>query len=190
MSAGSGFVLLLKRAHEIAGDNPAGNMTSPANSERSAEIFERLLGEWSFVREVPDKATMTGHARILATAEGRARYDETARVRLADGTTLTGSQSYYYRQLPPPANGFDVLFAENEELFERLNFHLSTDGSLRAEAEHHCPPDRYVSQFTLDRDDRLFVEHAVQGPHKNYVVRTVYRRVSRAPARDRSKSHQ
>lgn len=146
-----------------------------------SDIFERLQGEWTFVREVPGKASMKGRARIAPTGEGRARYDETARVRLADGKTLTGTQSYRYRRLPSPANGFDVFFADREQLFERLDFHLSADGALRAEAEHRCPPDQYVSTFTLDRDDRLTVEHKVQGPHKNYVVRTAYRRVS--PAR-------
>ncbi len=143
-------------------------------------ILDRLQGEWKFVREVPGKATMTGRAHIAATSADRARYDETARVRLANGTALTGSQSYRYRRLPPPANGFEVLFAETGELFERLDFHSEPDGSLRADAEHFCGPDRYVSQFVLDGQGRLLVEHTVTGPGKNYVVRTVYRRASRS----------
>ncbi len=63
---------------------------------------------------------------------------------------------------------------------------LCADGTLRADAEHHCPPDHYVSRFTLDRDDRLMVQHKVQGPSKDYVVRTTYRRVSRARHREGS----
>jgi hypothetical protein len=124
---------------------------------------------------------MTGRARIAPTGEGWARYDETARVRLADGSTLTGSQSYRYRRLPALANGFDVLFADTGELFERLDFRSAPDGSQRADAEHDCAPDRYVSHFTLDREDRLSVEHTVTGPNKDYVVRTTYRRVGRSP---------
>jgi hypothetical protein len=147
------------------------------------DIFDRLQGEWTFVRDVPGKATMTGRARIAPTGEGRARYDETARVLLADGNTLTGSQSYRYRRLPAPANGFDVLFAETGELFERLDFRSTPEGSLRADAEHLCPPDRYLSNFILDPEDRLSVEHTVTGPKKNYVVRTEYRRVGRSPDR-------
>lgn len=143
-------------------------------------ILDRLQGEWKFVREVPGKATMTGRAHIVGTSADRARYDETANVRLADGKTLTGSQSYRYRRLAPPANGFEVLFAETGELFERLDFHAQPDGSLRAHAEHLCGADRYVSQFVLDAEDRLLVEHAVTGPNKSYVVRTVYRRASRS----------
>jgi hypothetical protein len=156
-------------------------MTSPTSTHR--DILDRLQGEWTFVREVPGKATMSGRARIVPTGQGQARYDETARVRLADGSTLTGSQSYLYRRLLPPGNGFDVLFAETGELFERLDFRAEPDGSLRAEAEHHCPPDHYVSHFTLDAGDRLRVEHAVTGPKKNYVVRTEYRRVGRSADR-------
>jgi Family of unknown function (DUF6314) len=148
-----------------------------------SDIFDRLQGDWTFVREVPGKATMTGRARIESTGEGRARYNESARVRLADGSQLTGSQSYVYRRLPAPANGFDVLFADTGELFERLDFRSSPDGSVRADAEHDCPPDRYVSHFTLDAEDRLAVEHTVTGPEKNYVVRTAYRRVSKSPER-------
>lgn len=154
-------------------------MTAAAIHHGSADVLQRLQGEWTFVREVPGKATMTGRARIAATGQGHARYQETARVRLADGKTLTGSQSYVYRRLPLPANGFDVLFAESGELFERLDFHPAADGSLHAEAEHLCDSDRYVSRFTLDRDDRLAVEHTVTGPAKNYVVRTSYRRIAR-----------
>ncbi len=143
-------------------------------------ILDRLQGEWKFVREVPGKATITGRAHIVPTSADRARYDETARVRLADGTSLTGSQSYRYKRLAPPANGFDVLFADTGELFERLDFHPEPDGSLRADAEHVCGADRYVSRFVLDAHYRLHVEHAVTGPNKNYVVRTVYRRASRS----------
>jgi hypothetical protein len=154
-------------------------MTSQPSPNR--DIFDRLQGEWTFLRDVPGKASMTGRARIAPTGEGRARYDETARVLLADGNILTGSQSYRYRRLPAPANGFDVLFAESGELFERLDFRSTPDGGLRADAEHHCPPDRYVSSFTLDPEDRLSVEHTVTGPNKNYVVRTAYRRVGKFP---------
>lgn len=156
--------------------------TNPV-SPSASDIFDRLQGEWSFVREVPGKATMSGRARIAATGEGWARYDETARVRLADGSTLTGSQSYRYRRLPPPANGFDVLFADTGELFERLDFRSAPEGSLRADAEHLCAADRYISIFTLDAEDRLSVEHTVTGPGKDYVVRTAYRRVGRSPDR-------
>ncbi|HEX3661302.1 MAG TPA: DUF6314 family protein [Acidobacteriaceae bacterium] len=163
-------------------------MTGRPDPAQHPDIFERLQGEWTFVREVPGKASMTGRARIVPTGEGRARYDETARVRLADGKTLTGSQSYRYRRLPLPANGFDVLFAENEELFERLEFRAAPDEAFRANAEHHCPPDHYVSQFTLDREDRLVVEHTVRGPRKDYVVRTAYRKVARARNPRRSPS--
>lgn len=160
-------------------------MTPAEGQPRDPDVLVRLQGEWTFVREVPGKATMTGRARITPTGEGRARYDETARVRLADGQTLTGSQSYRYRRLPA-GNGFDVLFAESEELFERLDFQPCADGSLRADAEHHCPPDRYVSKFTLDREDHLEVEHTVTGPRKDYVVRTTYRKVERSARRERS----
>lgn len=153
-------------------------MTSQAATNTG--IFDRLLGDWTFVREVPGRATMTGRARIESTGEGRARYHESARVRLTDGSQLTGSQSYVYRRLPAPANGFEVLFAATGELFERLDFRAMPDGSLRAEAEHECPPDRYVSNFTLDAQDRLAVEHTVTGPSKNYVVRTAFRKVGRS----------
>lgn len=143
-------------------------------------ILDRLQGEWKFVREVPGKATMTGRAHIAATSADRARYDETANVRLADGKTLTGSQSYRYKRLAAPANGFEVLFGDTGELFERLEFQPQPDGSQRADAEHLCGDDRYVSQFVLDAEDRLLVEHTVTGPGKNYVVRTVYRRAGRS----------
>ena len=164
-------------------------MTPQTSPPATHDLFDRLQGEWTFVREVPGKATMTGRAHIASTGKDRARYNETARVRLADGSTFRGSQSYLYRRLAAPANGFDVLFAETGMLFERLDFRSAPDGSLQANAEHNCPPDRYVSQFTLDSENRLTVQHAVSGPSKNYVVRTVYRKVGRVPDRGAGGKH-
>lgn len=110
----------------------------------------------------------------------RARYEETARVSLAQGGTLHATQCYLYERLPAPANGLLVLFCETAELFERLDFQQQAGGSLVAHARFLCADDDYVSEYTLDSRQHLHVRHTVRGPGKNYQVDTRYQR---CPAR-------
>lgn len=139
-------------------------------------IFDLLLGDWTFTREIPGYASATGEARITLEDEDRARYQETALVSLVEGSSLHGTQCYLYRRLPPPANGLQVLFCDSGQLFEQLEFEEQRDGALEAHARCLCAADEYVSEYRLDRDHRLYVRHVVRGPRKNYRVETIYRR--------------
>jgi hypothetical protein len=138
-------------------------------------VFDWLLGAWTFSREVPGYASIMGEARVTAEGEDGARYQEAATVSLVGGETLRAAQCYRYRRLAQPLNGFEVLFCETAELFERLDFR-DREGALRARAQFSCGADLYESEYVADGRDRLIVEHAVRGPRKNYRVRTIYSR--------------
>lgn len=146
----------------------------------SESIFDWLQGEWAFVREIPGYASVRGEARITATGEDTARYEETAVVSLVQGGTLRGTQCYLYRRLAPPLNGMDVSFCETGELFERLEFSARPEGGLEAQARFLCAADVYESVFTVDAKGRLHAKHAVRGPRKNYQVETTYTRGAKA----------
>lgn len=145
-------------------------------------VFDQLLGAWTFTRAVPGIASITGRAIILPLSGNLARYQETAEITLANGTMLHGTQRYLHRRLPPPINGFEILFPETVQLFERLEFHPSDAHTLCAAADHLCAADRYLSSYACDADDSWRVQHTVRGPKKNYILQTVYRRETATPA--------
>jgi hypothetical protein len=136
-------------------------------------VFDRLLGTWSFVREVPGQASMTGEATITLLEDSVAQYVERARAQLASGEVLHGEQRYLYRRT---GAGFDVLFHQTGQLFHALAFVADEEGWLRASASHSCKADLYRSEYAVG-PERFWVRHVVRGPQKNYVVETAYRRV-------------
>ncbi len=143
----------------------------------SGQVFDLLLGAWTFVREVSSQATMVGRSTIALLEEGTALYQEAAQVTLANGQTLNGQQRYLYRRSPHPANGFDILFDRTQQLFQSLQFSPSGNGRLAARASHLCKADSYFSEYALVGEDRFHVRHTVRGPQKDYVVRTTYLRI-------------
>jgi len=155
---------------------------------RDVSVFDWLEGEWAFSREVPGYASVRGEARIASAGEDVARYEETALVSLAAGGTLRATQCYIHQRLPLPANGIEVRFCETGDLFERLEFRLLADGALEARARYVCASDVYESIFVVRRD-RLYVEHKVSGPRKDYRVETVYRRMGRNRMSAGTKGH-
>ncbi len=148
---------------------------------RPSSVFDRLLGLWIFVREIPGYASATGEARITPEGDGSARYEETALVSLVQGGTLHATRCYFYRRLPRPANGLQILFCDTQQLFHELEFQQRDDGTLEAHARFLCAADEYVSEYTLDSQQRLRVQHTVRGPRKNYQVETLYERQPELP---------
>jgi Family of unknown function (DUF6314) len=137
-------------------------------------VFERMPGHWTFERRVTPHASMSGKAEIALISHREALYCESARIQLATGEVISGTQSYLYRRR---GSGFDILFAETGLLFQSLQFRY--DGrNLVATATHTCIQDRYVSEYVLGPANRMFVRHTVRGPAKSYVSETVFQRVS------------
>jgi hypothetical protein len=158
----------------------------------ATNIFQWLLGEWSFERDVAGHAGMTGHAAIRRLDDGTAHYREVASVRMHDGQTFRGQRRYLYRQT---VDGLAVYFhpASPEEpprLFHRLRFSPDATGLLRATAEHQCQADLYRSAYAIPAiiapEESFTVQHDVRGPRKLLTLRTVYCRLPAEGRLDRS----
>jgi hypothetical protein len=134
-------------------------------------VFEWLLGEWGFEREIPGRARMSGHARFTLVDGETALYEESGELCLEGGQTLHSRQSYVYERTN---DGFAVRFADTRELFHVMRFAASGD-DLVAEARHVCLNDLYLSGYTVRSDGSFEVRHEVRGPEKDYVIRTLYR---------------
>ena len=150
-----------------------GLMDEEKDGARIRGIFEGLLGQWRFEREIPGRAVMSGEACFTLVDEGTAVYEEAGEVRLEDGQRLHAKQSYVYRRVE---GGFAVLFRETGELFQEVVFGVGAGGELRGEARHLCRADEYVSRYAFGLDGGFEVRHRVIGPRKDYSIRTVYRR--------------
>jgi hypothetical protein len=123
---------------------------------------------------------MVGTATIALRGNRQFDYHEQGQLRLADSRTIEGERRYIFEGGPfeEGLGGFAVLFAENPpRLFHRVA--LSREGpSLVGSGVHLCAEDRYESRYEFRCDGSFFVEHAVRGPRKRYVITTRYSRAA------------
>ena len=63
-------------------------------------------------------------------------------------------------------------------LFHRITLGKGPDGAFTGEAEHPCGRDLYVTTYRFEPAGGFMVRHRVTGPHKDYVMETVYIRAA------------
>jgi hypothetical protein len=136
-------------------------------------MLERLLGRWSLVREISGHGSMTGVATFEGVDANCALYRESGELRLKGGETLRAEQRYVYAQVE---GGFTVHFHDTGELFQCVAFTAGEGDGWKGSASHRCKADVYDSEYCFGGDGTFLVRHAVRGPRKDYVIRTVYRR--------------
>jgi len=136
-------------------------------------FLEMLLGRWSFAREISEHGSMNGTAVFQPVSEGRAEYFEFGELALRNGGRLHAEQRYVYKMTD---DGFAVYFHATGEIFQRAIFSEHENGEWRASASHICNQDVYDSEYCFGESGTFAVRHAVRGPKKDYVIRTVYRR--------------
>lgn len=139
-----------------------------------ATVFDFLVGAWELSRTISAQAEICGRMSVEAMSAEEAEYRERVEVRTTDGAVFEASMRYTLRRT---CKGVDFYFAGGETLFQTLCFEADESGCLRAEAEHACGGDRYVSVYELSPDRRFRVRHAVRGPRKRYVSATEFRKV-------------
>jgi hypothetical protein len=141
------------------------------------DLLTYFLGQWTLDREVVGVAVMKGVTTFTPAGPDTAAYFEDVSVHLADGQVLHGEQRYIYERT---SDGLAVYFhptpSEAAEGARRL-FHELHFVELHAEASHLCNEDLYRSTYVIRSRDEFTVEHAVQGPRKDYVSHTRYQRV-------------
>jgi hypothetical protein len=137
------------------------------------DVFDFLMGRWSFEREVSGQASIQGEASVSMQQDRTALYVEAALVILTSGERLHGERRYLYRKID---DGFSVFFHDTGALFHDLRFEPDGEGRLRACATHSCKADFYRSTYVLWDHGCMHVQHIVQGPRKDFQIDTVYRR--------------
>ena len=145
----------------------------------NAMAFEVLAGRWRFERQIS-----TGHS-----AEGTAEFQREGNLILnyMEEGTLAGVGSFQKRyQYALTPDGIEVTHddAHNRNVaFQVLRFDLAErddDWAATAYAEHLCNQDLYASTYRLSYEV-LDVSHVVEGPNKDYTIRTNYVRPDGKP---------
>jgi hypothetical protein len=137
------------------------------------DFFQQLMGRWSFSRDISGHGSMTGVAHFDAVDAGIATYWESGEVALASGERLRAQQRYLYERID---DGFAVRFEGTKELFQSVVFAADGDAGWIGNSSHLCKADKYESRYCFLIDGTFVVRHVVSGPHKDYAIRTVYRR--------------
>jgi hypothetical protein len=136
-------------------------------------VFDGLEGAWDLDRTIEGKATMVGIAEFKRLDAGMLKYREEGRIQWADGQAFDGHRDYLFERAP---GGFTVLFAETPP----RRFHgiaIARDGdALVGSAAHLCVADHYDSLYRFLADGSFVIAHVVNGPRKDYLSRTVFRR--------------
>jgi hypothetical protein len=137
----------------------------------ASHLFDRLIGHWTFKREISGQGSMSGTASFTLTTPDRAAYQESGKLKLQTGQALHAEQQYLYDRT---TTGFTISFVTGK-LFLDLGFEPNDQG-WHATAHHDCEPDTYNSEFRLEKDETFHISHVVTGPRKNYTIQTTYRR--------------
>jgi Family of unknown function (DUF6314) len=134
--------------------------------------LQAFAGHWKVDREIEDARAgrtgrFTGRAEFRAVDDGLA-YREEGTLVMGQGPALAAARAYFWREAG--AGAIEVRF-EDGRLFHRF----CADDPDPA-AEHDCPPDRYRVRYDFARWPRWRAEWRVNGPRKDYVTVTRYRR--------------
>ena len=132
-------------------------------------------GRWQLDRQIEDAAQgpmqLQGEA-VLARSGLRLVYTETGQLMIPGQPPLTATQRYVWQSR---AGWVAIRFSDGRP------FHGFPLGAMRAEAVHLCDPDRYCVTYDFSNWPEWRSEWRVNGPRKDYVMRSRYRRQADGP---------
>ncbi len=145
-------------------------------------IFERLKGNWTFQRILPENGLVKGSAEFKEIKPGILNYREQGVWRRPD-QSFAISKDYQYRY-DPEIDQISVYFIDQEKpakLFYKINIAPAdekTFAEFSATGEHQCNKDNYKAQYQFINENQFSLIYFVKGPKKNYISETIWRRVN------------
>ena len=135
------------------------------------QAFTFLEGAWRFHRTISTGATVEGTAVFAKRpdTDNTLDYREDGTCTMPEGSIFTAYMKYVYRF---HNEKISVHFAD-DRFFHALQFHLESD-PLTATAQHLCVCDTYQATYTFFERNRFQLLYEVQGPKKNYTIKTLF----------------
>ena len=137
------------------------------------EIFNHLQGDWALHRVIKPGGVMQGRAVFNKAGENTYDYQERGQL-IVDGNTpaLESTRQYTYRLIDGDIQVYYADGPDKGDLFHALSF----SGEDKANAEHLCVNDLYVSEYDFRLPHNFQITHRVTGPKKDYVSVTDFKR--------------
>jgi hypothetical protein len=148
-------------------------------------VFAMFQGVWSLNRIIAGHGFMKGTGRFEkynsnSTSTQELLYKEDGLFEFDNGSKLETHKEYLFVY---ENDQLGVFFFENKKrdrLFHLLDFE-QTEGDnkkfLLATATHHCSPDVYKVTYEIYNNDEFKIVYKVNGPSKDYVSQTDFKRV-------------
>ncbi len=133
-----------------------------------------MCGEWRLERSVSDASRGAGSAHIERLSEFRCRLHEFVTMMLMNGETVSGSRDYLLQEV-----GEHLIFRFNDGENAGEVFQTFASGKLCSSSTHLCGRDVYESTLTWCGDDVFELVHVVNGPKKDYEMRSRYLRAGK-----------
>lgn len=131
------------------------------------QLFAALPGEWRFSRVITGQGTASGLARFQPAGADELHYREDGTLTLDAGYTGPAYREYRYRL---DGEALQVCFPDG-----RIMHTLRPDAEA---ATHLCGADVYTGHYRLADPDTFHISYEVAGPHKDFTIATVFRRVT------------
>lgn len=135
--------------------------------------LDYLPGTWDYDRQIRDSmngksGSATGKA-TFSKVPGGLTWKESGQLRFGSANTVATRELQVVRDEEAPA-GWMVLFDDGRP------FHPLILDRDECELEHPCLEDLYRGGFRILGDDEFRTSWQVEGPNKDQLIETVYRR--------------
>ena len=134
-------------------------------------VLHDFLGDWRISRRIDDRLSnrpgrFEGTARLVPEGQGL-HYREEGTLTLGDGPAFPATRDYLWG---PDRDGIAVRFADGRP------FHRFEPQGRAPGTDHPCGRDLYRVTYDFTAWPEWLAEWTVQGPAKDYVMLTAYRR--------------
>jgi hypothetical protein len=148
------------------------------------KVFRFLEGGWKIQRHFKGSygGGFSGQAIFEMEADIPLSYHYTEQGELTDaeGKRFDARQLYRYRLVD---GRIEVLKQEDSDwsVMHQLDFSME-DGAATAAHVHLCGQDNYATVYQIDFSGSWEISYAVEGPRKDYCIRTTYARSAKFPS--------
>lgn len=156
----------------------------------SQRIYEILRGSWIFTRTfavnkkmagMSDSDTVNGVADFQEVKPGILNYKEQGQWLTQNKVfPITKEYQYRYDNEKDIVNVYFLQQSLEPRLFHQITLKApdAKSSTIEASGEHQCAADNYKAHYLFTGNEQFTLFYYVKGPHKDYISKTVFKRVS------------
>lgn len=140
-------------------------------SNKAKDIFEQLIGQWYFDRDISNQGHMSGSAQFTLDDSDHTCliYQESGIHQLIDDIETPFSQKYFYRL---KNQIIEVFNARDEKMLD-----LAFDTDCTGKGDYMCALDHYAAVLEFQDKKSFTLQYTIKGPNKDYQIKTRFKRL-------------